>query len=329
LPKASNFYISYFILQGLTVSSGVLAQAVGFVLFSIFYKFFTGSPRAMYKKWTNLSAISWGSVVPVYSNIAVIAITYGMIAPLTLGFAAIGIFLFYLAFRYNVLFVTDTQIDTKGLFYPRALQHILTGLYLGELYLTALFAFSLAWGPLVLQVIFLIFTLLMHLSINTALDPLLHTLPKSLVAEEETFRAGLGLEDGAGPGNEKLASNGTTSSMAAAPHKKPNFLTKFLKPHIYCDYQTLRRLVPQHLVDPDSLYTEEIERDAYFPPNIKSLTPLLWIPRDDGGVSGQEVRDTSKVIPITDEGASFNEKNKLTWDADGTRPPIWQEKTYY
>lgn len=72
LPKASNFYISYFILQGLTIASGVVSQVVGFVIFKLLYKFLTSTPRSMYRKWTNLSAISWGSVLPVFSNIAVI-----------------------------------------------------------------------------------------------------------------------------------------------------------------------------------------------------------------------------------------------------------------
>ncbi|ELR05553.1 hypothetical protein GMDG_07473 [Pseudogymnoascus destructans 20631-21] len=30
LPLASNFYISYFILQGLTIASGVVSQVIGF-----------------------------------------------------------------------------------------------------------------------------------------------------------------------------------------------------------------------------------------------------------------------------------------------------------
>lgn len=73
VPKASNFYISYFIVQGLTIASGVLSQVVGFVIFTLLYKYLTGTPRAMYTKWANLSAISWGSVLPVYTNIAVIS----------------------------------------------------------------------------------------------------------------------------------------------------------------------------------------------------------------------------------------------------------------
>jgi hypothetical protein len=73
LPKSSNFYISYFIVQGLGVGTSVLTQVVGFFIFSLLYKFLAGTPRAMYTKWANLSAISWGSVLPVYTTIAVIS----------------------------------------------------------------------------------------------------------------------------------------------------------------------------------------------------------------------------------------------------------------
>src|SRR6266498_3763131 len=39
IPKASNFYISYFVLQGLTFSSGALLQIAGLVLFRVLGKF--------------------------------------------------------------------------------------------------------------------------------------------------------------------------------------------------------------------------------------------------------------------------------------------------
>lgn len=73
LPKASNFYISYFIVQGLGIASSILSQVAGFVIFNLLYKYLSGTPRALYTKWANLSAISWGSVLPIYTNIAVIS----------------------------------------------------------------------------------------------------------------------------------------------------------------------------------------------------------------------------------------------------------------
>ncbi|KAH9220157.1 hypothetical protein DL95DRAFT_442907 [Leptodontidium sp. 2 PMI_412] len=327
LPTVSNFYISYFIVQGLTVAAGVLSQVVGFVIFTLIYKFLSGTPRKMYNKWSGLSAISWGSTLPVFTNIAVIGITYSCIAPLVLGFATIGMSLFYLAFRYNILFVTDSQIDTKGLIYPRALQQLLTGVYLSEICLIGLFAIATTIGPLILMIVFLVFTVLVHFSMNAALDPLLYSLPKSLEAEEESIRGSLEAASNDSVVKEKNGSGETTAT--AAPNKKPKFITKFLKPHIYSDYATLRQLVPHGLLDADNMYEENTARDAYFPPSVTSPTPLLWIPKDDVGISKQEVSHTSKVIPITDEGCTLDEKNKLVWDSEGARPPLWTPKVYY
>lgn len=73
LPTSSNFYISYFIVQGLTIATSVLTQVIGCAIFNVFYRFLAGTPRAKYSKWTSLSAISWGSTLPVFTTIAVIS----------------------------------------------------------------------------------------------------------------------------------------------------------------------------------------------------------------------------------------------------------------
>lgn len=289
------------------------------------------------------------------------AITYSLIAPLVLGFATVGITLFYLAYRYNILFVTDNTIDTKGLIYPRALQHLLTGVYLAEVCMIGLFGISAAIGPIILMVVALVGTVLFHIAMNSALDPLLYNLPKSLEAEEEVlalesgdYNNGTTAAAGTSNGEKSLEAAGapaasaasadpallaseatgekTISTLPAAPHPKPNLLTKFLKPHIYADYATLRRLVPQDRSGATTTYSPEVERNAYMPPSVRSETPLLWIPRDEMGISRQEIAHTAKVIPITDEGAALDEKGAVYWVAEkeeGARPPIWEEKTYY
>ena len=73
IPTSSNFYVSYFMIQGFTISSGVIAQVAGCVIFSLMYKYLSSTPRALYQRWTGLSAILWGSVLPIYTNIAVIS----------------------------------------------------------------------------------------------------------------------------------------------------------------------------------------------------------------------------------------------------------------
>ena len=347
IPKASTFYLSYFVLQGLIISSGALLQIVGLILSRILGKILDKSPRKMYNRWAKLSGLGWGTVFPVYTMLGVIAITYAVIAPLVLGFATIGMYLIYFAYRYNLLFVFDNNIDTQGLVYPRALQGLTVGVYIGQLCLIGLFGIEAAPGPIALMVVNLVFTVLYHVSLNGAFGPLLNTLPTSLEAEEEAL---LSVENGTyssnGPmadskgihamsgknGNRDISSSSTgptNKDLPAVPQKKPSFFMKWLRPDKFHDYHTLRRLVPRSFAE--IVYTPETERDAYYNPAVKSPTPLLWIPRDGAGVSRQEVKHTSRVIPITDEGAQFDEKNKVVWNAEetGGRPPIWEPKTYY
>jgi len=265
-----------------------------------------------------------------------------------MGFATVGLYLFYFAFRYNILYVSNASIDTQGKIYPRALQHLLVGCYLAIVCLIGLFAIAAAdqpigTGPLVLMIIFLVFAILYHVSLNSALEPLINYLPKNLEAEEEALLAeshksaqtGTDSSDAAGASTVRNGDHAVDDaekgvahpSALPAPHKKPNFLTKFLRPDKYTDYATLRRLVPAHLEPPK--YAPEVERDAYYHPAVTSTLPLLWIPRDELGVSKQEIEHTSRVIPITDEDAWIDEKGKLQWNEEQGRPPIYEEKIYY
>lgn len=65
LPLAANFYISYFILQGLVFSSGELFRILALILYNAFAKFLDKTPRSLYTRWSSLSSVSWGEVFPV------------------------------------------------------------------------------------------------------------------------------------------------------------------------------------------------------------------------------------------------------------------------
>lgn len=250
IPLASNFYLQWFVLQGLGVFSGVLVGLVGLVLFMVLGKLLDTTPRKMYKRWVSLSGLGWGTLMPVYANLLVIAIVYGCIAPLVLGFAAIGLYLFYFAYRYNLLYVAGADIDTKGRIYPRGLQHIFVGLYIAEVCLIGLFAIASgtsvgAVGPLILMIMMLIFTVLYQVSLGAALGPLIEYLPKSLDAEERRLLAMENGEDedmengghlnGSGAAKEGVRHHAAASSngrdLGPAPHKKPNFLIKWYVPY--------------------------------------------------------------------------------------------------
>jgi calcium permeable stress-gated cation channel len=259
-----------------------------------------------------------------------------------LFWATIGIGLFYLAYRYNILFVSDSGIDTRGLIYPRALKQLLTGVYLAEICMIGLTAVSKSPGPAILMVIFLIFTILFHITMNSALEPLLFNLPRTLQVEEEALMEsarGHGIVDGRHVGNEPHhhhhAAAATTATKSVdggaetVAEKRGNFLVKFLMPWRYASYMHLRKLVPHTQLDLDHLYEDQTELNSYHPPSVVDQPPLLWIPEDAAGISKQEVTLTRRVNPITDDGCSLNDKNQIVWDTEGARPPIWEEKTYY
>ena len=365
LPQASNFYISYFVLQGLAIASAALANTFDILFVMVLSWLFDSTPRKMYKRFIELSGLGWGTEFPIYTLLTVIgksthrsmdvsaltfsAITYSIIAPLVLGFATVGLYLIYLAYSYNLLFVFNADIDTKGLVYARALQQTTTGCYLGIVCLIGLFAVQAAPGPLILMIIFLIFVILWHLSLSSAIDPLLSFLPKSIQVEEESLLSIENCQNTPDQGHqnkearfkEVTVSNNVspaTSKLNGAVRRptflrrptfsqKPTLLTRFLFPHKHCDWQHFRKMVPHNFVDQD--YDPVVERNAYYHPAIKSETPVLWIPRDPMGVSAQECQHTSHIIPMTDERAGFDAKGHIVWDHKNGMPPIYEEKIYY
>ncbi|KAF7718211.1 Uncharacterized protein PECH_006177 [Penicillium ucsense] len=311
LPKATNFYISYFLLQGLSMSSMALVQVVSALLFKFVTTFSAYSPRRLFQRWAELGTLSWGNVFPVFTNMGVIALTYSCISPLILGFAFVGLYLVYQAYRYNFLFVYDIKIDTKGLVYPRALQHLLTGIYLAEVCMIGLFAIKAAIGPVIIMVLYTIATILAHVSLNEALAPLNTFLPRSLDAEEELLQE---KEDAVAEVNDQRRSR-----IAAS-------LSWFF-PDFHRDYAAIRRKIRRNVASVE--YTEEELRTAYFEPCVASPAPTLWIPRDNWGFSRNEVMETDPTITITDEGARLNAKNKIVWDKYDPTLPVRELKKLY
>ena len=309
IPRTSTFYLSYFILQGLGVSTRILVDVTGLFTTPLLAKALGSTPRKIWQRWNQLSRVGWGTLYPVYTNLLVIgsylsiipyrntdnaiAICYSCIAPLVTGFAAIGLFLFYLAYRYNFLYVYDTGIDMKGLGYARALQHIFVGLYISELCLIGLFSIRLksigAIGPFVLMVLLLFVTALYHTSLNNALTPLINFLPKTLETEEG-------------------------QSLSSIPYQKTNMFAKLLRGHLHED--TPRPLVPW-VASPAEPIEDCVIHDAYLPPEVWRDLPLLLIPRDEMGVSPQECKDNERIgVSCTDAAAYLDEKNNIVVEDD-------------
>jgi len=72
LPKASNFYISYFILFGLITAAMQLLNLVPLLFFLVLGKILDKTPRKMYNRYVSLSGLGWGALYPKFTNLGVI-----------------------------------------------------------------------------------------------------------------------------------------------------------------------------------------------------------------------------------------------------------------
>lgn len=228
LPKASNYFFSYMILQALSVSAGALVQIGGLLQWFVFAPLLDSTARQKWKRQIDLPNMQWGTFFPVYTNLACIGeisdqviirfhtlcslisgLIYSVISPLMLVFNIITFSLFWLVYRYNTLYVTKFRFDTGGLLFPKAINQLFTGLYLMELVMIGLFFLvrdvEIVDGHAtpggvpckvqgIIMIVVLILTILYQYLLNDAFGPLLRYLPitledEAVMRDEEFARA--------------------------------------------------------------------------------------------------------------------------------------------
>ena len=72
IPTASNFYISYFIVQGLGVFASTLVSVAGLAITPLLARLLGSTPRKLFLRWNRLASVGWGVVYPIYTNLFVI-----------------------------------------------------------------------------------------------------------------------------------------------------------------------------------------------------------------------------------------------------------------
>ncbi|KAB8242965.1 hypothetical protein BDV35DRAFT_399650 [Aspergillus flavus] len=134
LPKSSNYFYSYFLLQVVTQCVMVLFRLPESLLLCAYNK-------------PSLKQVQWSLVYPVFTNLLCICIIFSLIAPLILPIG-LGMFtIFLVVYSYQIFFVFESSIDTAGLLYWEALNHVFVGIYTMNLFLLGLFILRNAFGP--------------------------------------------------------------------------------------------------------------------------------------------------------------------------------------
>ncbi|RMD41417.1 hypothetical protein DV735_g3677, partial [Chaetothyriales sp. CBS 134920] len=306
LPTASSFYLSYFIVQGVGTAPKDVLDLSDLLTYLFSSWLFDRTPRQKYVRGTWIKGIGWGAKYPKFANFGVIALAYACISPLVLGFAAVGLVLFYASTKYNLLYRVQVKVEPRGNSYSQALKHLMAGVYLAELCLLGFCTLKEATGPVVLMIALVISTAVYQFTVDQYLDPLEKFLPL-----------------------ESLESDADSSGLfrESARFNLLDPLASFIWPAVFTSEATLRAWI-KDLWDDESVpdYTDDELENAYVNPALTSKTPKLWIPRDPEAVSKQEIEENSAAgLATTDEGAELDEQGRVWWDEDDfSRAPIFK-----
>ncbi|KAI1439734.1 DUF221-domain-containing protein [Annulohypoxylon stygium] len=340
LPKASNFYLTYFIIQGTTSAADNLLNYSDLLSYLVCGYLFDKTPRQKLSRYTSMKGIAWGKLFPKFANFAIIAIAYSCIAPLVLGFAAAGLSLYYFSYRYNLLFVIQPKVDTKGQAYTLALEHLLTGVYISELSLLGLFGLRKATGPSIIIAILFIVTILYNMLMNRYLAPLEKFLPTDLASLSEDDDESTPLLSSAEEGQTQT--NSHIQRLGQRAHVPPTVaqhvvdpIARFFEPQVFASHQAMRAWLQEgdssNNEEDVPAYTGEQLKKAYLNPALTSPTPVIWIARDSIGVSRNEITEIEQSgLKASDQGAWLDEKGKLKLSTeDFGEVPIWKQGVIY
>ena len=73
LPKASTFFLTYIVLQGLTGTASGFLQAVPLVLYYVKLFLLGSTPRSIYAIKYTMRSVSWGTLFPSLTLLVVIS----------------------------------------------------------------------------------------------------------------------------------------------------------------------------------------------------------------------------------------------------------------
>ncbi|EXL39487.1 hypothetical protein FOCG_17912 [Fusarium oxysporum f. sp. radicis-lycopersici 26381] len=325
LPKASNYFFSYMVLQSFSTSAATLLQVGSLISHYIVGPVFDVSARDKWFRKTKPHSVKWGSVFPVYTNFACIALIYCIISPLISVFAILTFGLIWLAQRYAILNFYRSDHDTGGVLYPRALNQTFTGLYVMELCLTGLFfmakdekANAVCSAHAIIMAIALVATVLFQAFLNWRFAPLFRFLPVDLGNDEVTMT-----------GQKKQVKDDLqlpqmcledVSNMdeknEVSEHPRTNTTNK-----LSTEFPTTLKEVPKN-------QREILVDEAFKHYALTVRQPIIWIPRDGLHVSEDEIdqcKQISGFIDMSNDGAYLDDHGRVVCH---DKPPDFSEFAY-
>ncbi|KAJ9112858.1 hypothetical protein QFC19_000413 [Naganishia cerealis] len=144
LPTASIFFLTFIVTATFSSAAQAYSRVVPVAMFYLHGILGGKTPRKIYLSEFKMQSFAWATVWPPTCLIVVITIVYSIIQPIICGLALVAFALMYAAYKYLLGWCADQPdaLETGGLYYPKALSTIFTGLYLEEVCLAGLFFLS-------------------------------------------------------------------------------------------------------------------------------------------------------------------------------------------
>lgn len=318
--------MSYVLIKALTGSASALLQPCTLLVYCI-SPFFDVSPRQKWQRQAKLASIEWARLFPPLTNIAVIGIAFSVVAPLVLAFVSFAFALYWIAYRYNVLYVYQYEFDSGGRFFVAAINQLFTGLYVMELCLTGIF--FLATGPegnstctaqgiAMISVLFL--TVAYQYSLNHTYEALMYYLPVSgdqesswTDSQSSQYPHAVAMSTDGGKARP-IMGNGSLSNIpinCASRSRDASHATVTIRRKACIPFDNIQPTNTKHASYSDGQRQESLALQL----NKNTLSPVLWIPQDSLGISKSELRIATTAIDtviISDRDAFLDDKGNVT-----------------
>ncbi|CAF3442568.1 unnamed protein product [Fusarium graminearum] len=324
-PKSSNYFFSYMVLQSFSTSSATLLQMSSLVSHYILGPLFDVTARDKWIRKMGPRSVKWGSTFPVYTNFACIALIYCIISPLISVFAVLTFGLMWLSQRYTILNFYQTDHDTGGVLYPRALNQTFTGVYVMELCLTGLFFLvkdengnAVCSAHAVIMVLVLVATVLFQTFLNWRFAPLFRFLPVDLGMQNVTMVSQKKQVKSVSQLQQRFL--GDATNMNEATGMKISSLDQIIG--------SMNENFPTTLRDVPEEHNKLLIKEAFkhYALTVRRLT--IWIPQDTIGVIDDEINQCRKVsssISMSNLGAGLDDRGRVVCRG---KPPDFSEFTY-
>ncbi|KAG5732300.1 hypothetical protein E4T56_gene11425 [Termitomyces sp. T112] len=305
LPGASTFFLTYIVLQGLSVVAAGFLQIVPLIIYYVKLFILGSTPRSVHGIKFGLGSVDWGTTFPNITLLVVITLGYSIISPIINGLACATFFGFYMVYKYLFLWVYDqpSTSDTGGLFFPKAIQHVFVGLYVQQVCLAALFFLARnqnkdpsAIPEGALMIVLIVLTAGSHAIINNSYGPLLKSLPLSI--KDRTWA-------NQPPATEPAPSTDNKNRVSVLEEPAPE--------------------KNQGGACSQPLQPKSIDEYGFAHPAVSRPQRTVWLPKDMLGLAEEEERACKDAgVDASYENAHMNEKGNV--DISGGPPDEFDEE---